>query len=85
MFMVANQTDDDIPAVEAAAAPFKSLSQREFLQGLISALPQEWFDQLFDADADLMRQELACLTCYPSATLRAMFLQQWCLYWNTAP
>lgn len=79
MFMVANATQDDIPTAEQHAAPLKSLSDREFLQALITALPDAWFENLTEEN---LTHDFGCLKCYPTQELKAMFLYQWCTFWT---
>ena len=75
-----NGTDGDVPALEAGAAKFRNIGDLEFARGLISSLPGAMTDGLDPTD---LGGDYPCLKCYGDQELKAMILNQWCVYWGT--
>lgn len=80
LMMVLNGAQNDIDAAEQAAARFRNLSNREFLQALIASLPDALFADLTEQN---LTQDFGCLQCYSEQQLKGILLNQWCTFWST--
>ena len=80
IFSNQNGTDGDIPALEAGASKFRNMGDLQLTRELIAALPTGWRDGLDFAN---LGDDYNCLKCYGDAELKAMLLNQWCVYWAT--
>lgn len=79
IFSTVNNTDGDVPALEAGAAKFRNMGDLQMMRELIAALPVEFRAGLDFTD---LGGDYPCLKCYGDEKLKEMFLNQWCVYWN---
>jgi len=77
IFSNQNGTDGDVPALEAGAAKFRNMGDLQLTRELIAALPDSGLDFTDLGD------DYKCLKCYGDTELKALFLNQWCVYWGT--
>lgn len=80
MFSVQNGTDGDVTSLQASAAKFRNMGDLQLTRELIAALPAGWRT---DLDFAAMTGDYNCLKCYGDAELKAILLNQWCVYWGT--
>ncbi len=80
MFSIQNNTDGEIALLEAASAKFRNMGDLQLTRELIAAMPDAWRAGLDFAD---LGGDYACLKCKGDAELKAMLLNQWCVYWAT--
>ena len=78
MFAV-GQSLDDLDALSTSAAKYRNLDEREFLQMLISVLPEEWFAGL---TSENLGEDFSCWQCKGDQEIKAIFLYVWCNFWE---
>lgn len=75
-----NGNAGDLDALKAGADKFRNLSEKEFLIGLISTLPDSFWSGL---TLEEVGQDFGCMNCWSDADIKAVFLTQWCEYWSS--
>ena len=80
IFANANGTDGDVTALEAGASKFRNMGDLQLTRELIAALPAQFRAGLDFTD---LGDDYNCMKCYGATELKALFLNQWCVYWGT--
>lgn len=80
VIMFANQNSIDPSVVAAGAAKFRNIGDLQFMRELISAMPTSWRSGMDFTD---LGADFSNLTTYGEQELKAILLNQWCVYWNT--
>lgn len=70
----------DIDAVKEGGAKYPLLTEKNFLIGLITTLPDSFWDGI---DADNVAQDFGCMKCWSESEVKAALLNQWCTFFQS--